>query len=57
MSKYSKFITAGAGFVLAIGVRLFGGDSDEVFIIQAAITALTAIGVYAIPNAQPPAGP
>lgn len=50
MTKYSKFIVAFVGLVLTLAIHFFGEASDEVFVIQAVVAALTVAGVYAVPN-------
>lgn len=48
LSRYRKGITAAVGFALVALNAFFPGKYDEQ--IAAAISLLTAIGVYAIPN-------
>ncbi len=50
MSKYSKAIVALVPLVLTLVAHFAGADSDAYFVAGAIVTALTAAGVYAIPN-------
>ncbi|HEY6564237.1 MAG TPA: hypothetical protein VIY86_07050 [Pirellulaceae bacterium] len=51
MDKYRKFIVAFVGLVVTLAIHFFGEGSDEVFVVQAVVAALTVAGVYAVPNA------
>lgn len=50
LAPYNKLVVAFVGFALTLAIHFFGEQSDVVFIIQALTAALTAVGVYAIPN-------
>lgn len=49
LSKYRKLVTALVGFALVAANAFFPGEYQAQ--ISAVISLLTAIGVYAVPNA------
>lgn len=52
MSTVRKFLVATIPFVTALVVHFAGADSDTSFVWFAAVSALTAAGVYVVPNAR-----
>lgn len=50
MNRYRKAIVALVPFVTTCVAYFLGTDSDVAFVWAAAVTALTAAGVYAVPN-------
>jgi len=50
MSKYNKFFVALVPFVTTLVVHFFGAGSDVTFVVAAAVTALSALGVYQVAN-------
>lgn len=49
IARYRKFIVAAIGGIIATLTLVYGPDQP---LIQAIISAATALGVYAAPNAQ-----
>lgn len=49
MDKYNKFWVAAAGAAVIVLTRHFG--LENIYVMDL-ITVLTALGVYAVPNAQ-----
>ena len=52
MSKYNKALVAGSGFVAALSVHFFGLGSDVVFVVDAAVAAVTTWGVFKVTNTK-----
>lgn len=50
MTKYSKAIVALVPFITTLVVHFAGVSSDATFVWAAVVTALTAAGVYIVPN-------
>jgi hypothetical protein len=50
VAKYSKFIVALVPLVTTLVVHFAGADSDVTFVWAAVVSALTAAGVYVVPN-------
>lgn len=50
MAQYRKFIVALVPLVTTLIAHYAGAGSDAEFVWAAVVTALTAAGVYAIPN-------
>ena len=50
VNHYRKALVALVPFVSSCVAYFLGADSDVAFVWAAAITALTAAGVYAVPN-------
>lgn len=51
LSKYAKFVTAIIGAALVIAAAFAPGKYDGV--LQVVVAVATALGVYAVPNAEP----
>lgn len=50
MSKYSKALVALVPLALTLIAHFAGADSDAYFVAGVVVTALTAAGVYVVPN-------
>ena len=50
MARYRKFAVALVPLVTTLVAHFFGADSDVSFVVATVVTALTALGVYAVPN-------
>ncbi len=50
MKKYAKFLVALVPLVTTLVAHFAGEGSDTAFVWAAVVTALTAAGVYIIPN-------
>lgn len=50
MAKYRKALVALVPFATTLIVHFAGASSDVTFVWAAVVTALTAAGVYAVPN-------
>lgn len=48
---FNKALVALIPFVTVLVAHFAGADSDASFVVAAAVTALTAAGVYVVPNA------
>lgn len=49
---YNKALVALVPLVLTLVAHFVGADSDAYFVAGTIVTALTALGVYAVPNAS-----
>lgn len=52
MQRYRKFIVAGVGAVISLIPIVWPGNSTAQQVLQVLIAVATALGVYAVPNAE-----